>query len=91
MVGKSFNDDKLNGQRQEVRALIEGVQESLEDAASSVSDSSSDTSDVGDRLVEVIGDLRSRYVHLRIRLSQGSIMSLISSNFLKRIRWRLPI
>ena len=43
-------------------ALIEGVQESLEDAASSDSDSGSDASDLGNQLEEIISDLRSRYV-----------------------------
>lgn len=62
LIGKAFDDNKLDDQRREVRALIEGVQETLEDATSSHSDSDSgsDFSDTGNLLEEIIGDLRSR-------------------------------
>ncbi|KAK4691720.1 hypothetical protein P7C71_g5341, partial [Lecanoromycetidae sp. Uapishka_2] len=62
LIGKTFDDDKLNHQRQEVRALIEGIHESLDDASGSgsESDSGSDVSEAGSLLEDIISDLRSR-------------------------------
>lgn len=62
LVSRAVDDGRLRIQRLEVRALIEGIRETLDDAVSSgsESDSGSDVSDQGNLLHEIIHCLRAR-------------------------------